>query len=358
VRVGRRFSSAGSSRLGWLAGLAVAVALCQADASSSSSASTRAVIAASASTAAATAAEDYVVSLPVTVTDSGGRPVRGLSEQDFSVTEDGEPQTIRAFADKDIPLSLALIVDTSPAMRGPWMNDTFFAIRQLVTDAVGVEDEVSMWVFGRRPLELQAWTTKDGMLGSRYNIPDGGGAPLFETLSLVSKKMDKARHVRRVVIGVTGGTTSDGWRRDAGPAFAPPVGRAEPPSPALSMGNPWSPSAERERALKDLKSQNLLFYAIGLETPRRSENKVEPPPIDMNELRLTSEFTGGYVDQVKSTDDLVPALARVREELRSQYLIGYVSSRGQDGKPHEVKVTVKNPEHRVRARQSYTAKKR
>jgi hypothetical protein len=216
-----------------------------------------------------------------------------------------------------------------------------------------------MWVFGRRPFELQPWTNKDLMLGSRYNIPDSGGAPFFETLSLVSKNMDKAQHLRRVVIGVTGGTTSDGWRRTAGPAFAPPIGRPEPPSPALSTTNAWSPSEERERALKDLKAQSLLFYAIGLETPRPSEKKVEPPPpIDMNELRLASEFTGGYVDQVKSTDDLVRALARVREELQSQYLISYVSSRGQDGKPHEVKVSVKNPDHRVRARQSYTAKKR
>jgi hypothetical protein len=189
------------------------------------------------------------------------------------------------------------------------MTDTFHALHQLVRDAVGFDDEVNMWVFGRRPLELQPWTNKDFMLARRYNIPDAAGAPIFETLSLVSKNMDKAKHVRRILIGVTGGTTSDGWRRQAGPAFAPPLGRPEPPSLANRTGNPWSPSEERERALKDLKSQDVMFYAIGLETPRPSEQKVEPPPpIDMNELRVASEFTGGYVAQVKSTDDLPRAL--------------------------------------------------
>lgn len=351
MRVGHRFSSAGPSRLAWLAGLGVAVALSQTDASSSSSASPRAL--------AAAAAEGYAVSLPVTVTDSSGRAVRGLVQKDFIVTEDGVPQTISTFSDKDIPLSLALIVDTSPAMRGPWMNDTFFAVRQLVTDAVGAEDEVSMWVFGRRPLELQAWATKDVMLGSRYKIPDAGAAPLFETLSLVTKNMSKAKHVRRVVIGVTGDMASDAWRRDAGPAFAPPAGRSDPPSPAGRTGNPWSPTEERERALKDLKAQNVLFYAIGVAAPRPVEHRNENmPPIDMNELRLTSEFTGGYADQVKSADDLGRALSRMREELQSQYLIGYVSAKGQDGKAHNVKVSVTSPDHRVRARQSYTAKKR
>lgn len=340
MSVDRRFSSAGPARLAWLAGLGVAVALCQTDTFSSS------------------AAEGHAVSLPVTVTDSSGRPVRGLTQQDFIVSEDGELQTINAFSDKDIPLSLALIVDTSPAMRGPWMNDTFFAVRQLVTDAVGAQDEVSMWVFGRRPLELQTWATKDVMLGSRYSIPDAGAAPLFETLSLVSKNMDKAKHVRRVVIGVTGGMASDAWRRQAGPAFAPPIGRAEPPSPAQKTLNPWEPSGERERALKDLKTKNVSFYAIGLAPPRLAEQSEPTPPIDMNELRDASEFTGGYVEQVKSTADLTVALSRVREELQSQYLIGYVSKRGQDGKSHDVKVTVKSPDHRVRARQSYTAKKR
>src|SRR5262245_3381533 len=80
VRVRRRFSFAGPSRLAWLAGLGVAVALSQTDASSSSSSSSSA------------AADDAVISIPVTVTDSGGRPVRGLVQDDFLVIEDGKPQ--------------------------------------------------------------------------------------------------------------------------------------------------------------------------------------------------------------------------------------------------------------------------
>src|SRR5690349_11863151 len=120
MRVGRRFSSAVPSGLAWVA-----------------------VVCAAAALTASTSAEDYVVSFPVTVTDASGRPVRGLAEQDFSITEDGQPRSIRTFADKDIPLSLAFIVDTSPPMRGPWMNDTFHAIHQLVREAVGFDDEVS-----------------------------------------------------------------------------------------------------------------------------------------------------------------------------------------------------------------------
>lgn len=326
-----------------LAGLGVAFALCRTEVSSPLS-----------------AAEGAAVSLPVTVTDSSGRPVRGLTQQDFIVTEDGTPQTISTFADKDIPLSLALIVDTSPGMRGPWLNDAFFAIRQLVTDAVGAQDEVSMWVFGRRPLELQAWAAKDVMLAARYKIPDAGDAPFFETISLVSKNMEKAKHVRRVVIGVTGGVASDAWRRDAGPAFAPPAGRTDPPSQTQAMANAWSPSQERERALKDLKAQNFALYTIGLaQPPPPPEQRGQPaPPMDMNEMRVTSESTGGYVDLVKSTADLTRALTKVREELQSQYLISYVSPKGQDGKVHDVKVSVTSPDHKVRVRQSYTAKKR
>ena len=63
----------------------------------------------------ATVAVDVkVVTLPVTVRDKHGKIVRDLTKDDFTLQEDGRPQTIRYFSqDTNLPLTLGLLVDTS-----------------------------------------------------------------------------------------------------------------------------------------------------------------------------------------------------------------------------------------------------
>ena len=65
--------------------------------------------------AAATIAVDVkVVTLPVTVRDKHDKIIRDLTKDDFTLQEDGRPQTIKYFSqDTNLPLTLGLLVDTS-----------------------------------------------------------------------------------------------------------------------------------------------------------------------------------------------------------------------------------------------------
>src|ERR1700689_3463806 len=55
-----------------------------------------------------------VVTLPVTVRDKHGKIIRDLNKDDFTLQEDGRPQTIKYFSqDTNPPLPLGLLVDTS-----------------------------------------------------------------------------------------------------------------------------------------------------------------------------------------------------------------------------------------------------
>src|SRR5450755_724154 len=64
---------------------------------------------------AATIAVDVkVVTLPVTVRDKHGKIVNDLTREDFTLQEDGRPQSIKYFSqDTNLPLTLGLLVDTS-----------------------------------------------------------------------------------------------------------------------------------------------------------------------------------------------------------------------------------------------------
>jgi hypothetical protein len=66
------------------------------------------------------------------------------------------------------------------------------------------------------------------------------------------------------------------------------------------------------------------------------------------------EETGGGHFELKSNDDLGDTFARVAEELRHQYLLGF-SPASLDGKVHKLEVQLTRPGCRVRARKSYVA---
>ncbi len=59
-----------------------------------------------------------VVNVLATVRDKHGKIINDLGKQDYGLTEDGHPQTIRYFTrETDLPLSLGLLVDTSLSQR-------------------------------------------------------------------------------------------------------------------------------------------------------------------------------------------------------------------------------------------------
>src|SRR5437867_2273790 len=57
-----------------------------------------------------------LVTVGVRVTDSRGRDVRGLQARDFSVFDDGQPQTIEFFSSEAQPITLGILMDRSSSM--------------------------------------------------------------------------------------------------------------------------------------------------------------------------------------------------------------------------------------------------
>jgi len=71
-----------------------------------------------------------VVALLATVHDSSGAIVKNLTKDDFRLEEDGHQQTIRYFSrESDLPLTIALLVDTSRSMRTVFEPERAASIR-------------------------------------------------------------------------------------------------------------------------------------------------------------------------------------------------------------------------------------
>jgi Ca-activated chloride channel homolog len=115
-------------------------------------------------------------------------------------------------------------------------------------------------------------------------------------------------------------------------------------------------SASRTRfgnALARARDEEVMVYSIGLEVHYfNGANWVRTRP-DRNLRRIAAETGGGFFE-LKKTDELATTFTRVAQELRSQYLLGFVPET-LDGRVRKLEVRVKTPGTTVRARRSYLA---
>ncbi len=94
----------------------------------------------------------------VTVTDANGRLITGLTQDDFEVFEDGEPQPVTQFTDERVPVSLGVLLDASDSMRGQPMVDARSAVDRFVGDLLEPGDEAFIAAFNHRPRIVAPWT--------------------------------------------------------------------------------------------------------------------------------------------------------------------------------------------------------
>jgi hypothetical protein len=72
-------------------------------------------------------------------------------------------------------------------------------------------------------------------------------------------------------------------------------------------------------------------------------------------LREITDDSGGRTEIVRDARDLDPATASIADELSKQYYLGYPSPGYRDGKWHTIRVELRNPGYKVRARKGYIA---
>lgn len=266
-----------------------------------------------------------LVSVPVTITDSAGRLVRGLQRQDFHVFDDGVEQTITQFVGERVPVSLGIVLDVSESMIGPRMQDARFALNRFVKDLLAPEDEAFVMVFNHRPRLVAPWTLKPSQLADRLEgVEPSGGTAVYDALVEAIPLFARRTHQRAAIVVISDGadTASDN-----------------------------DVKVVRNR----LRREDAFVYAIAIDAPGR---RPVSGRVDPYALRAVTDESGGYTEVVHDSAELVPATSRIADELNNQYLIGYASPRPSDGEYHAIRVRVSDPSYRVRARRGYVAEPR
>lgn len=253
------------------------------------------------------------VMLHATVRSGEGRLVPDLSREAFTVLDNGRPVDVTVFSNDPQPLTVALLIDMSGSMERHFLR-VRAATREFVK-ALQPVDRVRLGTFGDE-VGLSPHLTGNKALLTRIIEEEtwpGGGTPMWSAAYQAMTSLD-GEGGRRVILVLTDGL-------DNGAAF------------------PHTSSDVERRAT----TEGFMLYGIGIEG-----TGLDPG------LRDLAEDTGGGFVELKAGDDLAATFARVAEELRHQYVLGF-SPAAFDGKRHRLDVKLSSPGMKARSRRSYLA---
>src|SRR6266571_359331 len=127
-----------------------------------------------------------VVNLAVTVSDPKGRFVTDLAESDFEVLEEGVRQPLTIFTREDLPVSLAILIDTSASMDTKLAQAQTAAIRFVKT--LHPADEAQVVQFSRRAEVVQDFTSDKAQLEAAIRSTHASGDTALYTAIYVALK--------------------------------------------------------------------------------------------------------------------------------------------------------------------------
>jgi Ca-activated chloride channel family protein len=261
-----------------------------------------------------------IVPVIATVIDEQGRFVPGLDQDQFTILDNGVPQEITFFQNDVQPFTVVVMLDYSASMTAN-LDRLQAAAEQFVLRMIP-EDKGQVGSFSDKIQFSGTFTNdRDDLIFALKDLQFGNPTRLYDA---VNESMAMLRGVerRKVVLVFTDGDDT---------------------ASRVGMGD----------VLDRAKAEEVMVYAIGLESEFfNGQRRVRTRP-DRGLRRLADETGGGYFE-LKKTDELAPTFTRVAQELHSQYTLGFTPST-LDGREHKLMVRIKTPGMTARARRTYVA---
>lgn len=312
------------------------------------------------------------------VLDPKGRYVRGLSSEDFVITEDGKPQQAATFALGDgavLPRSIVLIIDYSGS-QFPFLNNSLDAARILAdrlrpTDrmAIVTDDIELLTAFTSNKDELKRGLETIRRRAASQKL---GRSRQYSALFAVLRELIEEEE-RPIIIFQTDGDELD-WLRST-------VGDPGPRGLEYGMGDILA-ALERSRATvySVIPGVRLMGLSVEERNERLREFRTRSGPnamgvapqmrgmpdgfyLRLGEMRARqqtalaalSKLTGGWAEFLEHPDQAVSIYSRIFSGIHFSYVIGlYPLDEERDGRRRKIEIRIRNhPEYVVWGRKSY-----
>lgn len=279
-----------------------------------------------------------VVNILATVRDKKGHIVRDLTKNDFTVFENGRTQNIRYFAQQsDLPLTLALLVDTSLSQTRVLEEERNASLRFLEDVLREDKDRACIVDFAQSIVVRQELTSSRKDLEAALEVletpdvrqlgADASGTLLYEAVRNTSIQIMRKVEGRKALIVLTDGV-------DVGSQ--------------VTLGD----------AIDAADRADTLVYSILFsdENAYGAFGRLMGVPDGRGVLQRLSRETGGRFFEVSKNRTIEQIYSEIQDELRSQYSLGYVSNQPVTASGfRRIRVTVKERALSVQARDRYYA---
>jgi VWFA-related protein len=249
--------------------------------------------------------EVRVVNVLATVRNKTGSLVGSLSQEDFSLSEDGRPQTIRYFSrESNLPLTLGLMVDTSGSQRRVLGAERGASLRFFDQVVREKQDQVFIMQFDSAVQMRQALTSSVAKLedalayvdtesAAQLRIQHGGGTLLYDAVVRASEVMKKLTGRKALIV--------------------------------LSDGVDLGSYLTLKDAVEAAQRADTLVYSILYSDS--GAYGVFGGGDGMRVLQRMSNDSGGSFFEVSRKQTVEQVFDILQEELRNQYNLGYVSDK-------------------------------
>lgn len=335
--------------------------------------------------------DTQLVSVPAVVTDSAGRPLSNLRQENFQLFEDGKLQTISNFGTAQTPFEIALLLDTSGSTR-----DDVALIRQAANsfiESLRTGDRVGIVAFNT----LQEGTSKiatvevltpltsnrKALSSAVENLGASNGTPYYDALQKIADNIfgqppsDDIRG-RRAIVALTDGVDSASESD-----FSSAKTKLAAAGIACYFIQVNTEDFVEDRLMKDCRDDGQLalsqkqlaryrqifvrgakaedftdFCQMGpFERMSISRNLYDLARREMNDLAKSS---GGRSFVATNLTDARAAFGRVAADIGTLYSLGYYpSNKLRDGKFRSIHLEVRGIKEntQIRSRDGYVAPK-
>jgi len=309
------------------------------------------------------------VQLPVTVKDSTGRLVEGLSPRDFTIYEDGVPQKLSFFSSDPFPLSAAVVVDSNlPAGSMKKINETLPSL----ISAFSQYDEVALYRYGSNVQQVSGFVsagevptealTRLKRTGQRGGVPVTGGPLSQSGTSVNGRPVDPSLpQVATTPIRPEANVLNDAILRaalDLSRRDRAEQGVRRRVIFVIGDGREYGSNTHFEEVRRVLLSQNITVYALGVDTAAMpiydKLNRVRVPGFGYGDIlpKYVSD-TGGDMFAEFDRQSIDAAYSKITEVARNQYTLGYTTRATPSSAYRTIDVRVHRPNLTVRAKEGY-----
>jgi VWFA-related protein len=267
----------------------------------------------------------HVVEQAVAVT-KGGRPLETLGAADFTVKDDRGPCEIREVKLlRDAPLAIGLSIDTSLSLLYTEALRTA-AAETFLERTIRPGDLAFLHRFGVAVAEVVPWTGDRALLKKNVLALGYDGVPgtlLYTAILRALYEFQGGQGARALVL--------------------------------VTDGNAFEDDVEEKSAVEYARQAGVKIYALGLPFSQETRTPVRAKapdgtvavhdevtrssyPANVEVLRRLTDVTGGRTYPVKTEADLPRIFAAIERDLRTQYLVSYVSNARKKGVFHPVEV--------------------